>query len=148
MLIGIVIAAVILGIAWFANAPSVTATGASKQIQKDKIINVHLNKKTELDKNYYFVCQFNQKPSIGINILKVQILDRKNKKVDVFTLKGSADMTQMRGMHGSGDTEFKRNKARDYLLPVDIVMRGEWEVVITFIKGKNEYRKAKIRINI
>jgi hypothetical protein len=43
-------------------------------------------------------------------------------------------MPSMRGAHDSGDVDFKLNKKNDYLLPVNIVMPGDWEVRVTFLK--------------
>jgi hypothetical protein len=43
-------------------------------------------------------------------------------------------MPSMRGAHDSGSVEFKLNRKDDYLMPVNIVMPGDWEVQVTIQK--------------
>jgi hypothetical protein len=40
----------------------------------------------------------------------------------------------MPGHHDSGNVDFKLSRKSDYLLPVDVVMPGDWEVQLTFMK--------------
>jgi hypothetical protein len=47
----------------------------------------------------------------------------------------------MRGAHASGDKEFSLSAKGMYLIPVRLVMPGDWEVSFTFIKdGKKVFR--------
>lgn len=112
-----------------------------------KIILSAGNKKNWIKDEYYFTYQFNQKPTIGTNILKIQIFDNKGNKNGSFDVSGTADMTAMRGM-GSGEQSFKKNKKNDYLLPVDVSMRGEWSVEVKFLIKKAEYARYSIKFNI
>ena len=48
---------------------------------------------------------------------------------------GQSDMPSMRGAHDSGEVAFKTNRAGDYLLPVNVVMPGDWEVRLTFSRN-------------
>ncbi len=44
-------------------------------------------------------------------------------------------MPSMAGAHDSGEVAFKLNKKGDYLLPVNVVMPGGWEVRLTFSRN-------------
>jgi len=91
-------------------------------------------KKCVIDEDICFIYKFSERPKMGTVILIVQILNKKGEKLTPFILKGRSDMPSMRGAHDSGDQEFKLNKKGDYLLPVNIVMPGDWEVRLTFFK--------------
>ncbi len=89
-------------------------------------------KKCPIDDRYYFRWEFNQKPKMGLVILKVQVFDKAGDQVVPFKATGRSDMPSMRGAHDSGDVELKLNRKNDYLLPVSIVMPGDWEVRLIF----------------
>lgn len=89
-------------------------------------------KKCPIDERYYFRWEFNQKPKLGLVILKIQVFDKKNDQVVPFKVSGRSDMPSMRGAHDSGDVEFKLNRKNDYLLPVNVVMPGDWEIRLIF----------------
>jgi hypothetical protein len=93
-------------------------------------------KKCRIDDDYYFTYKFNKKPKLGTAILKVQLFDQKGIRVRNLDVVGMSDMPSMRGAHHSGEVPFKLNKKGDYLLPVNIVMPGEWEVKLIFLKDK------------
>ena len=47
----------------------------------------------------------------------------------------------MRGAHETGDQALKLSKRGDYLLPINIVMPGDWEIRLTINKdGKVIFR--------
>jgi len=47
----------------------------------------------------------------------------------------------MRGAHSSGDRSFAVSRRGDYVLPISIVMPGDWEIKLTVTKdGKIIYR--------
>jgi hypothetical protein len=71
---------------------------------------------------------------MGTAFLKIQVFNKKGEQIKPFTIFGRSDMPSMRGAHDSGDVEFKLNKKNDYLMPVNIVMPGDWEVRVTFLK--------------
>ena len=94
----------------------------------------------DIDADTYLIYEFNEKPKMGTAFLKIQIFDRKGEQIKPFTIVGRSDMPSMRGAHDSGDVEFKLNKKNDYLMPVNVVMPGDWEVRITIRKdGKPVY---------
>ncbi len=93
-------------------------------------------KKNWIDDTTYFTYEFNEKPKMGMVILKLQVFTKKGDKIAPFTIKGRSDMPSMRGAHDSGDMDFKLSRRNDYLLPLNIVMPGDWEVRLTFHKGE------------
>ena len=97
-------------------------------------------KKYELGDGNYVVYDFSERPKMGTVILKIQVFNKKGEQITPYTIKGRSDMPSMRGAHDSGDVEFKLNRRNDYLMPVNIVMPGDWEVRVTFFKdGKPVY---------
>jgi hypothetical protein len=91
-------------------------------------------KKFEIDADTTIIYEFNEKPKMGTAFLKIQVFNKKGDKVTPFVIVGRTDMPSMRGAHDSGDVEFKLNRKNDYLLPVNVVMPGDWEVRVTFLK--------------
>ena len=91
-------------------------------------------KKGWINEELYFTYKFSEKPKMGTVILVIQVFNKNGDKLTPFLIKGRSDMPSMRGAHDSGDQEFKLNKKNDYLLPVNIVMPGGWEVRLTFLK--------------
>jgi hypothetical protein len=91
-------------------------------------------KKCWINEDLYFTYKFSEKPKMGTVILVIQVFNKNGDKLTPFLIKGRSDMPSMRGAHDSGDQEFKLNKKGDYLLPVNIVMPGDWEVRLTFLK--------------
>jgi len=97
-------------------------------------------KKYDLGEGNYAVFDFSERPKMGTVILKIQVFNKKGEQITPYLIKGRSDMPSMRGAHDSGDIEFKLNRKNDYLLPVNIVMPGDWEVRVTFFKdGKPVY---------
>jgi len=90
-------------------------------------------KKYEIGDGVYLIYEFSEKPKMGTVILKIQIFNRNGEKITPYAIKGRSDMPSMRGAHDSGDQDFKLNKKNDYLLPVNIVMPGDWEIRVTFL---------------
>jgi len=98
-------------------------------------------KKVPMGDGYYFVYGFDKKPKLGTVIMKVEIFAEDGKKVTSYEVKGDCGMPSMKGAHDSGDRAFKVSKLGDYLLPIDIVMPGGWEVRLTVLKdGKVVFR--------
>lgn len=99
--------------------------------------------KVSLDASHYFTYCFDKPPKIGMAIMRVAIFTRDGKQDTSFIVKGDADMPSMRGAHATGDREFSLSKKGVYLLPVRLVMPGDWEVRLTFLKnGKAVFRGA------
>jgi hypothetical protein len=76
--------------------------------------------------------RFVKRPQIGTIILRVQVFTADKKQVKPFEITGEYGMPSMKGAHDSGPTALKTNVKGDYLLPVSVVMRGEWEVKLVF----------------
>lgn len=98
-------------------------------------------KKVALGEGHYFVYGFVKPPKIGMSIMRVELFSRDGKRDTSFVVKGDADMPSMRGAHTMGDKAFSISKKGDYLLPIPLVMPGDWEVRLTFEKnGKTVLR--------
>jgi len=98
-------------------------------------------KKVPIGSDYYLIYGFDKKPKLGTVIIKVEIFDKEGKKDTSFEVKADSGMPSMKGHHDTGDRPFKLSKRGDYLLPIDIVMPGDWEVRLTLLKdGKVIFR--------
>ena len=91
-------------------------------------------KKYDVDADTYLIWSFAETPKMGTAILKIQVFNRKDEQIAPFKITGRSDMPSMRGAHDSGDVEFKLNRRNDYLMPVNVVMPGDWEVRVTVSK--------------
>jgi hypothetical protein len=99
--------------------------------------------KIPLDGDYYFTYGFEKPPKLGTAIMRVEIFTRDGKRDRSFTVQGDADMPSMRGAHSTGNKDFALSAKGVYLLPVRLVMPGDWEIRFTFVKnGKSVFRGA------
>lgn len=101
-----------------------------------------------IGEEYYFVYNFDKRPQMGTIIMKIQVFTKDGKQDTSFEITGDADMPSMKGAHSSGNQLFKMNKKGDYLLPVNVVMPGEWEVVLNFLKDKKPIYTGSVRFNV
>ncbi len=101
-----------------------------------------------IGEEYYFIYNFDKKPQMGTIIMKVQVYAKDGKQDSSLEITGNADMPSMKGAHGTGEQIFKLNKKGDYLLPVNVVMPGEWEVVLNFLKDKKPVYTGSVRFNV
>jgi hypothetical protein len=101
-----------------------------------------------IGEQYYFIYDFDKKPQMGTIIIKIQVFSKDGKQDNSLEITGSADMPSMKGAHSSGEQLFKMNKKGDYLLPVNVVMPGEWEVVLNFLKDKKPIYTGSVRFNV
>ena len=98
-------------------------------------------KKVPIGKDHYFIYSFDKKPKLGTLIMKVQIFTAEGKKCTSLVVKADSGMPSMRGAHETGDRSFVLSEKGDYLLPVNIMMPGDWEIRLTIIKdGKSIFR--------
>ncbi len=97
--------------------------------------------KVVMDPEHYFTYGFNKPPKLGAAIMRVEIFSRGGKRDTSFIVKGDVDMPSMRGAHSSGAKDFSLSAKGVYLLPVQVVMPGDWEIRFSFVKsGKTLYR--------
>ena len=98
-------------------------------------------KKVPLGSNHYLIYGFDKKPKLGTVIMKVEVFTKEGKKDTSMEVKADAGMPSMKGAHETGDLSFKLSKKGDYLLPIPIVMPGDWEIRLTLLKeGKVIFR--------
>ena len=105
-------------------------------------------KKCWMNDSTYFTYQFAQRPKLGTAILKVQLFAKKGQKIANLTITGNSGMPSMRGAHDSGDVAFKQNNKGEYLLPVNIVMPGEWEVKLNFLKDQKVIYRGRFKFSV
>jgi len=105
-------------------------------------------KKVSIGKNYYFIYGFNKKPKMGTVIMKVEVYASNGKKETSMEIKGDSGMPSMRGAHETGYQPFKLSKNGAYLLPIDIVMPGDWEIRLTFIKDGKVIFRGSYRFDV
>lgn len=101
-----------------------------------------------LEGGYSFTYEFDKTPKIGTTVLKVELFNPSGKKDTSLEIMGEADMPSMRGAHSSGPQPFKISKKGDYLLPVNVVMPGEWEVRITIMRGGKPLFRGAYRFEV
>lgn len=91
-------------------------------------------KKVPLGNGGYLIFEFDKKPKLGPVILKVEVYTADGKRDTSLEILGDSGMPSMRGAHETGDQPFKLSQKGVYLLPVNIVMPGDWEIRLTLKK--------------
>ena len=104
--------------------------------------------KNWIDQDTYFTYEFSKRPAIGLLVVKIKVFDRTNTQKSDFLIQGVSGMPSMGTAHDSPLTSFKQSRKGDYLLPVNIVMLGTWEVRVRFIKRKKERYAGSIRFDV
>lgn len=100
-------------------------------------------KKIQYDADHYLTFGFDKPPKLGMVIMRVEIFTLDGKRDTSFTVKGDADMPSMRGAHSAGEKAYSLSAKGVYLMPVRLVMPGDWEVTFIIIKkGITIYRGA------
>ena len=98
-------------------------------------------KKVPIGNGYYLIYGLDKRPKLGTVIMKVEVFTGEDKKDTTLELKADAGMPSMGGAHETGDKAFTLSKKGDYLLPINIVMPGDWEIRLTVSKeGKVIFR--------
>ncbi|MCM2266421.1 MAG: hypothetical protein NDI60_01455 [Elusimicrobiales bacterium] len=103
--------------------------------------------KISLPDGGWFTWRFAEKPKLGTPIAKVQVFDKAGAQVTAYEVIGEYGMPSMR-YHDSGPVKFQLNKKGDYLLPVNIVMAGEWELKIRIMTGKEKIYEGAVLFTI
>jgi len=97
--------------------------------------------KVPIGSDHYLIYGFDKKPKLGTVIMKIEIYSRDGSKSTSFDVLGDSGMPSMRGAHETGEQQFKVSNKGAYLLPVNIVMPGDWEIRIIIKKdGKTIFR--------
>jgi hypothetical protein len=92
-------------------------------------------KKVPIGSNGYLIYSFDKKPKIGTVIMKVELYTPEGKRDTSGEVLGDCGMPSMRGAHETGDQPFKLSQKGDYLLPLNVVMPGDWEIRLTIRKA-------------
>jgi hypothetical protein len=106
------------------------------------------SKKTVINDNYSLKYNFAEKPKIGQSVLKIQIFGSDGKLNNNLEVSASYDMPSMRGHHATTVNSVKKNKKGVYLLPVNFVMPGDWEIVLTFKDAGQEVFVGVVNLEI
>ncbi|OGR81742.1 MAG: hypothetical protein A2X32_09675 [Elusimicrobia bacterium GWC2_64_44] len=104
-------------------------------------------RKNPLPGGGWFTWKFDKKPQLGALFVKVQIFNKDKEKDTSYELTGESGMPSM-PYHDTGKVYFKLNKKGDYLLPVDVVMAGEWRLVIRLMKDGKEVTAGKVDYSV
>lgn len=97
--------------------------------------------KVTINNEYYLLYDFDKKPKMGTVILKVSVYTNDGMKDTTLEVAADSGMPSMRGAHDTGDLPMQISRKKEYLLPINIVMPGEWEIRITIKKaGKVMFR--------
>ena len=91
--------------------------------------------KVALGADHYFVYGFDKAPRLGTAVMRLEIFTRDGRRDTIFVVKGDVDMPSMRTAHKTGNKEFSLSAKGVYLLPVPLVMPGDWEIRFTFEKS-------------
>ena len=105
-------------------------------------------KKVPVGSDLYLIYGFDKKPKLGTVIMKVEIFAKDGKKDTSFEVKADAGMPSMKGAHESGDQPFQLSKKGDYLLPINIVMPGGWEIRLTLSKAGKVVFRGSYQFNV
>lgn len=105
-------------------------------------------KKVPIGEGYYLIYSFDKPLKMGTVIMVVELFTAEGKKETALEVKADADMPSMRGAHATGDRAFKLNKKGDYLLPIPIVMPGDWEIRLSVVKGGKVIFRGRHNFNV
>lgn len=92
-------------------------------------------KKVPIGNGAYLIYGFDKKPQMGTIIMKVEVYSPAGKRDTYLEVLADSGMPSMRGAHETGDQPFKLSRKGEYLLPINIVMPGDWEIRLTIKKG-------------
>lgn len=130
------------------NECSILTISEVRAADKSSVPVLKAGQKHWIGDQYQFIYNFDKKPQMGTIIMKIQVFTKDGKQDTSLEIIGDADMPSMKGAHSSGNQLFKQNKKGDYLLPVNVVMPGEWEVVLNFLKDKKPIFTGSVRFNV
>ncbi len=126
------------------NSPGLTPQGQEPVFQDLP----KSGKKCWIGEVNYFTWEFDKTPKMGTAILIIKLYDKDGTRVSELVVTGRTDMPSMRGAHDSGEVAFKTNRAGDYLMPVNVVMPGDWEVRLTFSRNGIVIFRGRIAFDV
>jgi len=91
-------------------------------------------KKIFIGDGNYIIYRFDKKPKMGTVIMKVEIFHADGGRDTSMKVFADAGMPSMGGAHETGDRSFALSQKGVYLLPINIVMPGDWEIRLTVVK--------------
>ncbi|HOZ01080.1 MAG TPA: FixH family protein [Candidatus Syntrophosphaera sp.] len=109
---------------------------------------------TSQNKNYwvsedkYISYKWQSKPKIGTNMLLVTVYSKGKKINNDLILTANSYMPSMRGAHDTGDQPMMVNKKKTYVIPVNLVMLGDWEVELNFRQNGKIIYTGYIQLNL
>jgi hypothetical protein len=125
------------------GALPIAHAATSSSVTRDYQLLPKPGEKIPIGAKHYFTYGFTKQPKLGTAIMRVEIFTRDGVRDTSFVVKGDADMPSMRGAHSTGDKDFSLSAKGVYLLPVRLVMPGDWEVIFTITRdGKKAFRGA------
>jgi hypothetical protein len=105
-------------------------------------------KKNWIDDQAYIIYKFTAPPQMGTVILRVQAFSKSGKKDTSYIVQAEYGMPSMSGAHDSGEQKLVLNKAGNYLLPLNIVMPGEWELKLTVFKNGPAIYRGRTKFDV
>jgi hypothetical protein len=127
--------------------PAVGAAEQASNAEEYKLL-AGAGQKVVLDADHYFVFGFDKAPKLGMAIMRLEIFSRDGKRDATFAVWGDADMPAMRGAHSTGNKQFAVSAKQIYLLPISLVMPGEWELKFTFEKNGKKVLRGAYRFKV
>lgn len=122
------------------------------EVASKEIVNIvtlpGYGKKVIIDKNTFFTYSFTDKVKMGANTLKINISSNDKKPDTSYQVLVSYDMPSMKGMHAQNNVPMQLNKKGSYLLPLNFVMPGEWQVELQFMLDKKTISKGSFKLKI
>ena len=105
-------------------------------------------KTCRIGETYTFTYEFDKTPKMGMAIVIIKLFDGSGKRTTELAIVGRSDMPSMSGAHDSGEVPFKLNRKGDYLLPVNVVMPGEWEIRLVFSRNTEVIFRGSFKFNV
>ena len=127
------------------SSPAPAPASASKAVQPADL--AEAGKNNMLPSGGWFTWKFDKKPKLGTLIVIVQAYSKDGKRDTSYEITGESGMPSMH-YHDSGKVKFQKNKKGDYLLPMNVVMTGEWRIVLRVKKAKKEIYAGQILFSI
>jgi hypothetical protein len=105
-------------------------------------------KKVPIEGGSYLIYGFDKALKMGTVIMKVEVFNAQGKKDTGVEVKADAGMPSMRGAHETGERAFQLSNKGDYLLPIGLVMPGDWEIRLTVLKDGKVMFRGRYNFNV